>query len=70
VHDTGDGIAPRDLDRIWTRFFRAGTSRTRSPRGDDGVGLGLAITRGIVEAHGGSADAASVPGGGTTITLR
>jgi signal transduction histidine kinase len=50
IADTGDGIAPAERDRVFEPFFRGGadTARTRA-----GAGLGLAISRAIVEAHGG-----------------
>jgi len=50
IADTGDGIAPAERERVFEPFFRGGaeTARTRS-----GAGLGLAISRAIVEAHGG-----------------
>ena len=69
VRDTGEGIAAADLQHIWTRFYRASKSRTRSPRSENGAGLGLAITRGIIESHGGTVAASSAPGN-TTIVLR
>jgi len=50
VRDTGRGIAPEDLPHVFDRFYRADRSRTR---GSGGAGLGLAITRQIVAAHGG-----------------
>lgn len=50
VHDTGIGIDPADRDRLFTRFFRA---RNAEERSIPGVGLGLSITKKIVEAHGG-----------------
>lgn len=70
VADTGDGIDPADLPRIWDRFYRAERSRQRGPRSDDGAGLGLAIVRGIVEAHGGVVAVESIPGQGTTFAMR
>ena len=69
VADTGEGIETADLPRIWERFYRAEKSRRREPD-DDGAGLGLAIVRGIVEAHGGSVIAESAPGKGATFTMR
>ncbi|MFQ3663192.1 MAG: ATP-binding protein, partial [Chloroflexaceae bacterium] len=64
VRDTGTGIAPEDLPRIFDRFYRADRSRTRS---SGGAGLGLAIARRIVEAHGGRIWAESMPGQGATV---
>jgi signal transduction histidine kinase len=63
VADTGDGIAPEDLDRLFDRFWQP-ESRT-----GPGAGLGLAISREIVKAHGGRISAASERGRGTTITV-
>jgi signal transduction histidine kinase len=65
VADTGIGIPPGDLPRIWDRLFRG--DRSRSERG---LGLGLSLVRAIVEAHGGRAEVQSEPGRGTRFTLR
>lgn len=70
VRDTGEGIAEDDLPHIWDRFFRADKSRGRGPEAADGAGLGLAIVRAIVEAHGGLVDVDSAPGRGALFTLR
>jgi signal transduction histidine kinase len=70
VADTGDGIAPAHLPRIWQRFYRAEASRARRGRVGDGAGLGLAIVRGFVEAHGGRVEVASEPRNGSTFTIR
>jgi len=70
VSDTGEGIAEDDLPHIWDRFFRADKSRQRGPEAADGAGLGLAIVRAIVEAHGGLVDVTSAPGRGALFTLR
>jgi signal transduction histidine kinase len=66
VSDTGKGIAPADLPYIFDRFYRADRSRAR---GSGGAGLGLAITKQIVEAHGGTIWAESAEGQGTTISI-
>lgn len=66
VADTGQGIAPADLPHIFDRFWREDRSRARS---SGGAGLGLAIARRIVEAHGGRIWAASAPAHGTTVTF-
>jgi two-component system sensor histidine kinase BaeS len=70
VSDTGEGIAAPDLPRIWDRFYRAEKSRKRGESTADGAGLGLAIVRGIVEAHGGAVSVSSSPGQGASFTLR
>lgn len=62
VADTGVGIAPEDLLRMWDRFFKADPSRART-RGE--TGLGLAIVKQLVEAHGGQINAESQKGEGT-----
>ncbi len=63
VADTGPGIAPEHLPHVFDRFWRA----QRARRG--GAGLGLAIARGLVEAHEGRIWAESVPGEGSTFTF-
>lgn len=69
VQDSGIGIAPGDLPHIFDRFWRADPARSRT--GDrPGVGLGLAITKWIAEAHGGSISVESRPGRGTVFTVR
>jgi signal transduction histidine kinase len=69
VADTGEGIAPSDLERVFERFYRGEKSRSRA---SGGAGLGLAIARGIVEAHGGTITIESALGRGTEVhfTLR
>lgn len=65
VTDNGKGIAPDALPHVFDRFYRADSARTRA----DESGLGLAIGKSIVEAHGGSIYAESSPGAGTTIRI-
>ena len=67
VADTGEGIPPDDLPRIFERFYQVDKSR-KSYR-NSGMGLGLAITRQIVEAHGGTIQVASKLGEGTTFSV-
>ena len=71
VSDTGEGIMPEDLPRVFERSFRGERSRTRVGTGDS-AGLGLAIARGLIEAHGGEISVESRPGHGSQFrfTLR
>ena len=66
VSDTGAGIPAADLGRIFERFYQVDKSRARP----GGVGLGLAISREIVTAHGGQLEAHSTVGQGSTFTVR
>jgi signal transduction histidine kinase len=66
VRDTGPGIAPEHLPRLFDRFYRADGSRVR---GTGGIGLGLSIVRSIMHLHGGTAQVVSQVGRGTTFTL-
>lgn len=68
VRDTGVGIAPGDLPHIFDRFWRADQARSRTG-GRPGAGLGLAISKWIAEAHGGTITVRSRPGRGTTFTV-
>jgi two-component system OmpR family sensor kinase len=67
ISDSGTGIAPEQLGRVFERFARG---ECRADRRTRGTGLGLAIVRAIAEAHGGSASATSALGKGSTFRLR
>ena len=67
VADTGPGIAPEDLPRVFDRFYRADPSRSRST---GGTGLGLTIARRLVEAHGGTVEVESAVGRGSRFVIR
>jgi signal transduction histidine kinase len=64
VRDTGPGIPPDELPRIWTRLFRGDASRA-----ERGLGLGLSLVKAIVEAHDGTVAVESEPGKGSTFTV-
>jgi len=67
VRDRGVGISAEDLGRLFTPFFRADRSRGRK---SGGLGLGLVLSRRILEAHQGTLDLSSEPGKGTTARAR
>ncbi len=67
VIDTGVGIPPEALPKVFDRFFRVDTSRSQA---SGNTGLGLAIVQSIMLLHGGKAEIASQPGQGTRVTLR
>src|SRR6266702_1409885 len=66
VKDTGEGIAPLDLPRIWERFYQANSERTPTT---SGAGLGLALVKELIEGMGGSVSVDSVPGEGSCFTI-
>jgi PAS domain S-box-containing protein len=63
IQDTGPGIPPEHLPRVFDRFWQA------SQQGSHGVGLGLAIAKGLAEAHGGAVAVHSEPGGGSRFSF-
>jgi signal transduction histidine kinase len=67
VRDSGIGIAPEDVERVFDRFYRVDKARSRAA---GGAGLGLSIAREIVDAHHGHLKLESEPGRGTTASLR
>lgn len=67
VADRGDGIPAEHLPHLTRRFYRTDPGRSRA---SGGTGLGLAIVKHIVERHRGKLDIVSVPGAGTTVTIR
>jgi signal transduction histidine kinase len=66
VSDTGVGLSPEDQAQLFTKFFRA---HDRSPQAGGGTGLGLVITRLLVELHGGRITVSSAPGQGSTFSF-
>ena len=62
--DTGIGIPADEQGRIWDRLYRGDKSRSQR-----GLGLGLSVVKAVVEAHGGTASASSVPGQGSQFTV-
>ena len=67
IRDEGSGIAEADLPHVFERFFR-GHGADGSSR--DGIGIGLAVARDIVERHGGQIGLANRPEGGAVLTIR
>jgi len=66
VRDRGIGISEEDQRQLFTAFFRAGNKETRAEKG---TGLGLCITKSLVEMHGGQINVESKPGAGTTVSF-
>ena len=67
VADEGPGMAREHADRVFERFYRADTARTRAA---GGTGLGLAIVASLVAAHGGTVDLVTAEGQGAVFTVR
>ena len=66
VHDTGAGIPKESIDRLFERFYRVDTARSKK---DGGTGLGLAIVKHLVELHGGTITVDSIEGEYTAFTV-
>lgn len=66
VRDDGQGIPPDQQEKIWQRFYQVDAARS----GGEGTGLGLYMVRQIARLHGGTAEVESVPGQGSTFTVR
>jgi signal transduction histidine kinase len=64
VRDTGIGIAPEDMTRVWDRFYRGDKSRTQR-----GLGLGLSLVRAVVQAHKGKIEVFKEPGRGSRFVI-
>ena len=67
VIDTGVGVAPEDIPKVFSRFGQVESIRNRQY---EGTGLGLPLTKALVEQHGGDLDLQSEVGVGTTVTVR
>ena len=70
VRDTGEGIAPDQINQIFDRFYRVDRKRKPGQPKIDGTGLGLSIVRSVVQKHGGSIEVNSTVGEGSTFTVR
>jgi signal transduction histidine kinase len=69
VRDTGPGIPPEHLPRVFDRFYKVDASRTETDT-PSGSGLGLSIVKAIVERHGGTIDASNAPDGGAVFEIQ
>lgn len=67
IEDTGIGMDPEEVEKIWNRFYKAIVSRTTNPYGE--FGLGLSIVKQLITLHGGTINVASEKGKGTTFTI-
>ncbi|MEP7147238.1 MAG: ATP-binding protein [bacterium] len=67
IKDTGIGISPENIEDIFDRFYRSDQSRTRDE--SNSIGLGLAIAKSVIVAHGGTIKVNSIPGKGTTFMV-
>lgn len=68
IEDTGIGIDPMEIEKIWHRFYKAEISRTSNPFGE--FGLGLSIVKQLVQLHNGKIEVTSEKGKGTIFTIR
>ncbi|MFI6903782.1 sensor histidine kinase [Nonomuraea sp. NPDC050394] len=69
VADQGPGLTPEQVERVFERFYRADSARSRRSGEDRGSGLGLAIVRALVHAHGGNVLVSSAPGAGSVFRV-
>lgn len=69
VADQGPGLTPEQVERVFERFYRADSARSRRSGEDRGSGLGLAIVSALVQAHGGTVVVDSAPGRGSTFRV-
>ncbi|MEV4893255.1 HAMP domain-containing sensor histidine kinase [Nonomuraea sp. NPDC055795] len=69
VADQGPGLTPEQVERVFERFYRADSARSRRSGEDRGSGLGLAIVRALVHAHGGNVLVSSTPGAGSVFRV-
>lgn len=70
VADTGSGIKPEEIDKIFDRFYQTEQMDSPPTDGGGGTGIGLSLTKGIIELHHGTIEVTSEPGQGSTFTVR